>query len=725
MLATFKRLLLCGATVLTGCISATAQYAYLFSEDVAVFYPKDYDASQHSPSPIFIRDLAPMGQVPSDWNVRPIFSLSAGKSIATIKVEEGVDFYGTGEVTGDLRRNGKKIELWNVDTPAYGVDGGTHLYQSHPWVMGVRSDGSAFGIIADNTWRSHIDIDTQVRFESEGPAFRIIVIEKNSPQALMATLTELTGHMEMPPLWALGYHQCRWNYNPDTRVKEIADSLRYYKIPSDVIWLDIDYMDQFKIFTFHKEEFSKPKELNDYLHDKNFKSVYMIDPGVKVEKGYFVDDQGTAADYWVKDENGKTFVGDVWPGPCHFPDFTRPEVRNWWSTLYKNFMMQGVDGVWNDMNEPAVFGITTMPMSNRHQGGEGYTSGSHMRYHNIFGYNMVTASRNGSLCANPDKRPFLLTRSNFLGGHRYAATWTGDNASSWEHLEMSVPMSITLGLSGQPFNGPDIGGFCGNTTSELLANWMSSGVYFPFVRNHTIKGSIAQEPWAFGPEVLDVCRTAINRRYMLLPYIYTLFREASVNGMPVMRPLFFADIKDLSLRTEQKAFLLGGDLMVIPRWAGKTAIPQGDWKLLTLETKDDGYQAYLAQRPNSIVPMANLSQNTTEYRTDSLTLLINTGTEGVAAGVIYEDAGDGFAYKVGAYTEYKVEAKLIGNMLTTTLSQVGGELETTPKTLRVGFVTNGKITYSQWTKGNTVSMKVKKDKTTGIDIQKLTFKNKN
>lgn len=723
MLQKIKSKLLLAVAAITGCTAATAQQSFLAAEDIAVFYPKDYDASQHSPSPIFLRELAPVGQIGSGWKLRPEFT--TGPTTATIRVGDGVDLYGTGEVTGDLRRNGKTVELWNVDTPAYGVDNGSHLYQSHPWVMGVRRDGSAFGIIADNTWQSFIKTDdTVVTFTSEGPAFRVIIVEKESPQALMTALADLTGRMELPPLWSLGYHQCRWNYNPDTRVKEIADTLRHYRIPSDVIWMDIDYMEKFKIFTFSNDEFPDPKGLNDYLHDRGFKSVYMIDPGVKVEPGYFVDDQGSAGDYWVKDKDGNPFVGDVWPGPCHFPDFTRPEVRGWWSTLYKDFMAQGVDGVWNDMNEPSVFeGVRgSMPLTNLHEGGEGYTPGTHLRYHNLFGYNMVKASREGILRANPDKRPFVLTRSNFLGGHRYAATWTGDNASTWEHMEMSIPMTITLGLSGQPFNGPDIGGFCENTNADLLANWTSSGVYFPFVRNHTTKGSISQEPWAFGDEVLSVCRTAINRRYMLLPYIYTLFREASLSGIPVMRPLFFADVNDLSLRAEQKAFLLGGDLMVIPRWAGKTAMPQGNWKLLPLERRDDGWQAYVAQRPGSVIPIANLYQNTEEYRTDSLTLLVNPDDNGKAMGTLYEDAGDGFDYRKGIYANYRIEATVDGERLTVSLRRDEGMMETAQKTLRVGYVTGKGIVYSEWTKADTVTMNIKKDKKRGIDTSRLKFR---
>ena len=691
---------------------AMAQAAFVSDQQVAVFYPPQYDASQHEPSPIFEHEPKAIYPLPAQWRVRPQFSLQDGKSFAKMTVDEQVDFYGTGEVTGPLRRNGRTVGLWNIDTPAYSVDGGSHLYQSHPWVMGVREDGSAFGIIADNTWRQSISItDHQVTFESQGPAFRVVVIERESPRQLMKALVELTGTMSLPPLWSLGYQQCRFSYQPDTQVMEIADQLRKHQIPADVIWMDIDYMDGYKIFTFNPKEFSNPKKLNDYLHQHHFKSVYMIDPGVKVESGYFVDDQGTAGDYWVKDKEGKPFVGNVWPGPCHFPDFTRPEVRMWWATLYKDFIATGIDGVWNDMNEPAVFNQheNTMPIDNIHLGGEGLAAGPHLRYHNVFGLNMVRASRQGLLLAQPQKRPFILSRSNFLGGHRYAATWTGDNLSSEDQMKLSVPMSLTLGLSGQPFNGPDIGGFCESATGDLLAQWTAMGVFFPFVRNHSIKGSAQQEPWAFTQEVLDACRTAINRRYLLMPYIYTAFREASVDGMPVMRPVFMADEHDLSLRGEDKAFLLGGDLMIVPQWAGKVSEPgQGSWCALTLEDHPDSYQAVLKQRPGSVIPLANLAQSTEEMRTDSLTLLVCLDEDGRACGQLYEDDGDGYGYRHGDYLVTKMEANLQKKQLHVTLSAVEGDREPPVRRLRIAFVKDGKVQYSAWQEGSSATMKIRK-----------------
>jgi alpha-glucosidase len=685
-----------------------AQATFMSNDNIAVFIPANYDASCHQPSPIFVQELVPTAALPHDWRLKPVFSQREGKQIATIHVGEGVDLYGTGEVTGPLKRNGRKISLWNIDTPAYGVDGGSHLYQSHPWVMGLRADGSAFGIIADNTWRQTISTDQDVVFESDGPAFRVVIIERPNVQQLMQALADLTGHMELPPLWSLGYHQCRHTYYPDGRVMEVADLLRKHQIPSDVIWMDIDYMNGYRIFTFNPDGFSNPLRLNDYLHQQDFKTVYMIDPGVKVEEGYFVDDQGTAGDYWVKDKNGQVFEGNVWPGACHFPDFTRPEVRSWWATLYKDFMATGVDGVWNDMNEPAIFGQPegTMPRDNRHLGGEGVTAGPHLRFHNVYGMNMVRASRQGLLLANPQKRPFILSRSNFLGGQRYAATWTGDNLSHPDHLKLSVPMSLTLGLSGQPFNGPDIGGFCENSNGQLVAEWTALGVYFPFVRNHNTKGTVAQEPWAFTQEVLDACRTAINRRYRLMPYIYTLFREASTTGMPVMRPLFMADSKDLNLRSEDRAFLLGGDLMIRPQWAEHTAMPQQEWQCLELEETADSYQCELRQRPGSVIPLANLAQSTATLRTDSLTLLVCVDGEGKAVGQLYEDEGDGFGYREGRYRQTTIEATLRKKQLQVTLRQTDGQLPAVVRTLRIGFVAKGRVQYSPWLHGNDISFNI-------------------
>ncbi|UKK49139.1 DUF5110 domain-containing protein [Prevotella sp. E9-3] len=696
---------------LTTAVVAIAQQSFLIDNRVAVFYPANYDAAQHQPSPIFLRELAPISQnLPDDWQLRPRFTKENGHSVATFEVGDA-DLYGCGEVYGDLKRNGETVGLWNKDNGLYMTEGGKRLYQSHPWVLGVRKNGTAFGLIADNTWKSKLTTDHQVRFDSEGPAFRVVVIERNSPVEVLQELAKLSGTIEMPPLWSLGFHQCRHSYVPDTWAMQIADTFRDKQIPCDVIWMDIIYMDGFRIFTFSPKEMPNPKAFNDYLHSKKFKSVFMIDPGVKVDPNYFVDQQGMANDYYVKTKDGKPFVGQVWPGDTHFPDFTRPEVRRWWSTLYPDFMATGIDGIWNDMNEPAVFDgpDSSMPEDNVHLGGEGLAEGPHLRYHNVYGYNMVKATREGMLLANPQKRPFVLSRSNFLGGQRYAATWTGDNASTWEHMKASIPMTLNMGLTGQPFNGPDIGGFARDCNGELLAHWTAIGVYFPFVRNHCSLEEVQQEPWAFGQQVEDVCRTAINRRYRLLPYVYTLFRETSQTGIPVMRPVFMADVNDETLRSEQQAFLLGGDLLIVPRWAEKPALPKGNWATFSMENGDDGYQARLALRPGSVLPLANLYQNTVDYCTDSLTLVVNLDEKGLAQGRLYEDDGDGFNYRSGDYSDYQLKANTDGKTLTVSLQKIDGKRKASNKRwLRIAQIVKGRLVYSNWQEGNQAVVKLRK-----------------
>ncbi len=635
--------------------------AALLKEGVAIFYPSNFITSNNNPYFALNEEPHEIGNLPLNWKTKVEFTNSFGKSMAYIKVEEGTDLYGTGEVTGSLIRNGSTRRLWNFDNYEYAKDNGIRLYQSHPWVLGVRKDGTAFGILANNTWKQSISLGEGILFASDGPSFSVIVIEEDTPQKVVQMLAELTGKIDLPPLWSLGFQQCRWSYYPDSRVKGVADTFRMKKIPCDVIWMDIHYMDEYRIFTFSPKFFPNPKETNEYLHSKGFKSVWMIDPGVKLDPKYAVYDSGKKEDVWVKDSAGNDFTGKVWPGDCVFPDFTQEKTAKWWGALYKDFMAKGVDGVWNDMNEPSVFdGIDgTMPVNNYHKGGANVyensgkiAEGNHLRYHNVYGMLMAKASKEGILKANPDKRPFLLTRSNYLGGQKYAATWTGDNKASWDYLKMSIPMSITLGLSGQPFNGPDIGGFGGNSTKELYNHWIALGAFYPFSRAHKTNKSLNHEPWSFGKETEDIARTAIERRYRLLPYIYTLFYESSVDGMPVMRPVFFADYKDTKLRKEQQAFLLGGDLLVIPKWADSPVLPAGKWRTVSIvgeDSKNDKYQPEVKIRPGAIVPLGDIIQNTTEFSIHNLTLFVSLDNLNKASGKMYLDAGDGFGYKKGDY----------------------------------------------------------------------------
>ncbi|WP_158883633.1 TIM-barrel domain-containing protein [Rhodanobacter sp. L36] len=649
------------ATTVTASSSVPSMRAERIGDGIVAFLPAGMQ--RYPTSLALVKTPTQGGSIASSWSLRPRFGSDGTGTHVTLVVPENTDLYGTGEVTGPLRRNGSAITLWNTDNFEYQLDGGRQLYQSHPWVLGVRADGTAFGVLFDSTWRAALKTGNTIEFDSSGPPMPVIVIDRLSPQLVLQGLAELTGKMPLPPRWALGYQQSRWSYTPDKRVLEIADEFRKRRIPADVIWMDIDYMDGFRVFTFDPKGFPDPEKLNRDLHARGFHSVWMIDPGVKFDPGYAIYDSGTARDVWVKDAYGKDYHGEVWPGLVSYPDFTRPQTRQWWSALYANYMAEGIDGVWNDMNEPSVFKVPSMSMpdDNWHRGGGDLAPGPHLQYHNVYGMLMTRATRDGIQAANPDKRPFVLTRANFIGGQRYAATWTGDNTSTWTDLKTSIPMSINLGLSGQPFSGADIGGFSGETTPDLWANWIAIGAFYPFSRAHTTKASQQKEPWAFGPMVENTARIAIERRYRLLPYLYTLFHRASVDGTPVMQPVFFADPRDLRLRSEQEAFLLGGDLLVVPAWAKKPALPQGIWRTISLvdHDREDAHQATLKLRGGAIVPLGRVVQNSTEESLDPLTLLVSLDSKGQARGELYEDAGDGYGYRKGDYrlTTYVAERK--------------------------------------------------------------------
>lgn len=664
--------------------------AEMVGERTARFWPAGADESKALPSFAIEKPRTPTGPVPRSWKLKPKFSKAKECKYVVLEVPAETDLYGTGEVTGGLLRNGYTIILYNKDNYGYGKP--DQLYQSHPWVLGLREDGSAFGVIFDTPWQAQLDLKTAIVFSTplQAPDFPVYVFEGAGPQEVMIQLGELTGRMPMPPRWALGYHQCRYSYYPDARVREIADTFRAKQIPCDVIWLDIDYMNGFRIFTFDPARFPDPKGLNTYLHSLGFKSIWMIDPGVKYEPGYFVYDSGTKEDVWVLDPAGKPFIGPVWPGDCVFPDFTMPRTRRWWAQLYQDFLAKGIDGIWNDMNEPAVFNaLGTMPPDCFHRGGDNLPAGPHIQYHNVYGLLMVKSSREGILQARPNRRPFILSRANFLGGHRYAATWTGDNKAVWEHLKWSIPMSLNLGLSGQPFNGPDIGGFDGNAAPDLWAHWISVGAFYPFSRAHTTKESDAQEPWAFGPETEKAARIALQRRYRLLPYLYTLFRQSHLTGLPVMRPVLFAEPKDLSLRMEEQAFLLGEDLLIIPRWAVNPSLPSGIWRKIafTPEEAGDPYQCELKLRGGAILPLGKIIQNTEENSLDELTLLVCLDKNGTARGTLYEDGGDGYEYESGDYLLTEYTARQDGRTVSIQISRQEGRRPRSLRSARVELIT--------------------------------------
>lgn len=695
--------------VLFGCLTAPAAHAEPVAEAIGQgivrFDASAEAAAQRRPSFALVRPFEPIASLdPKQLSVAPEYGFEDGRHTATISIEKGTSLYGTGEVAGPLLRNGFVVETWNYDAFGYGLDA-KNLYTSHPWVLAVREDGTAFGVLADTTERCEIDLRDGITFRAVGPEFAVIVIDRASPQEVMKGLGELTGTIAMPPKWAVGYHQCRYSYNPESRVKAVVSEFRKRKLPADVIWMDIDYMDGYRVFTFDEEQFPDPKGLNEWLDEQGFSNIWMIDPGVKKEEGYFVYDSGEEHDVWTKNAQGETFTGEVWPGVCVFPDYLNKEVRSWWASLYEDFMALGIDGVWNDMNEPAVFNVEskTMPEDNIHHADDELGgTGTHARYHNVYGMQMIRATREGVLAVNPDKRPFVLSRANYIGGQRYGATWTGDNSANWEHLDMSIPMTVNLGLSGQPFAGPDIGGFAYNGDGELFARWMGFGTLMPFARGHTAKGNIDKEPWSFTPEVEATCRRALERRYRLMPYIYTLFHESSVSGMPIAMPTFFADPSDPALRSEDDSFLLGPDLLVAakatPEADRMTVLPAAidgvEWAEFDFESFDGGRDSKdtdlpaLYIRPGSILATAPVTQyfgDRPDSR-DELTLIVHLDASGSAQGELYEDAGEGFGYLAGEYLRTTFVAHRDGDKVKVRVASTEGRMEIPDRTIKVRVI---------------------------------------
>jgi alpha-glucosidase len=588
-----------------------------------------------------------------------------------LAIEPGTSLYATGETAGPLRRNGRVTICWNTDSFDY-TDRTRSLYQSHPFVLAVRRDGTAYGVICETTHWCRIDLRGGIHFSARGYSPAVTIIERDSPQEVMSAFAELTGTMPMPPRWSLGYQQSRWSYEPESRVREIAKGFRDRNIPCDVLWFDIDYMHGFRCFTFDHAKFPDPAALNRDLHSLHFKTIYMIDPGIKVDPNYAVYAQGRHArdgsqSVFIQNSLGQEHNGSVWPGPCAFPDFTSDAVRTWWSDLYREFMSTGIDGVWNDMNEPAIFDGPgkSMPTTCTHDADDELGGpDTHARYHNIYGMQMVRASRNGLIAASPDTRQFILTRSNFLGGHRYAATWTGDNRSDWSHLRWAIPMALNLSLSGQHFVGPDIGGFVGDATSELFARFMGIGSLLPFARGHSIKDSRDHEPWSFSTDCETACRLALQRRYRLLPYLYTLFRDSVADGTPIIRPVFFAQPSDPSLRAIDHAFLLGPDILVVAAVDQHNMEPPPsplagwrEFEIVDSHADVPGISTRRAHaalprlfiRPGAIVPFAPVAQSTDQSDISRLTLLVAPADDGLAHGRIYNDDGISHGHESGLF----------------------------------------------------------------------------
>ncbi len=459
---------------------------------------------------------------------------------------EDAHYFGLGDKPGPLDRAGETFTMWNSDT--FGWQESTDpIYKSIPFFLSM-SAGRTIGVLLDNTFRTTFDFgrereDRMVMSAPAGP-LDYYVLYGPEPKQVVESYAWLTGPTPLPPMWALGYQQSRWSYAPQTRVEEIADHLRADRIPTDVIWLDIDYQYKYRPFTVDTATFPDLPGLIHDLSAKHFHTVAITDLHVAnvASQGYAPYDSGKAGDHFVK-ENGQDYVGKVWPGPAVFPDFTRQQTRTWWGGLFADFIHNGVAGFWNDMNEPAVFDVPgkTMPSDVVHRIDEpGFRTRTalHPEIHNLYGMENSRATEEGLLTLRPDRRPFVMTRASFAGGQRYAVTWTGDNSSTWNHLRMTTPQLLNLGLSGFAMAGADVGGFAGSPSPELLTRWLMLAAFQPIDRDHASKGTRDHELWVDGPAQEDIRRRYIEERYRLMPYLYTTAEEMSRTGLPITRPLF-------------------------------------------------------------------------------------------------------------------------------------------------------------------------------------------
>ena len=581
------------------------------------------------------------------------------------KMPPDENYYGLGDKAGPMNRRNRAFTNWNTDEFGW-QESSDPLYKTIPFFMGLRK-GVAYGVFFDNTYRSSFDFGKESRdyfsFGAEGGELNYYFIAGPEPKRVVEQYTALTGRAPMPPLWTLGYQQCRYSYYPESRAREIVKTLRDKKIPADTIYLDIDYQQGYAPFTINREYFPTFEKMISDFRAQGFHTILITDLHIKKDPdhGYTPYDSGIKNDVFVKNPDGSVYVGKVWPGDSVFPDFTLSRVRDWWGGLYKNFVAMGVAGFWNDMNEPSVFfrADKTMPLDTVHRLDDGSTI-DHRAAHNIFGMENTRATYEGLLKLQAGERPFVLTRAAYSGAQRYAATWTGDNSSTWNHLKMSTPMLMSMGISGMPLVGDDIGGFAGSPTPDLLTRWFEVGALNPIYRDHTAKGTADQEPWVHGPEQEAIRRKYIELRYRLMPYLYTAIEETARTGVPLMRPLFLEYPQAPEFYGDDRDFLFGRDLFVAPAStemvdAEDVTLPPGDWydlwsgarhahdEKIQLHPRLDELPLYV--RAGAIVPMQSVVQNTGETPDGPLQLHIYPGED--CRGSLYQDDGHSFAYQKG------------------------------------------------------------------------------
>jgi alpha-glucosidase len=573
-------------------------------------------------------------------------------------------FYGLGEKAGSLLKNGNQYTMWNSDTPGYDSKSDP-LYQSIPFFIGIRNH-KAYGIFLDDTYKSYFNMGAANNrfywFGAENRELDYYFIYGPEIKKVISSYTDLTGRMHLPPKWALGYQQSKWSYYPEYEVRDIAKNFRERQIPCDVIYLDIHYMNGYRVFTWNKDRFPNPQKMLSDLHKEGFKVVTIIDPGVKADTtDYSIAKEGLEKNLFVKYPDGVLYEGQVWPSWAYFPDFTKKETRDWWGSNIANLLSEGVSGIWNDMNEPSVWGKAFPDMVQFNDNGFG---ANHKKIHNVYGLEMARATYNGIKKAYPDRRPFILTRAGFAGIQRYAAVWTGDNVSNEESLQLACTMPQGMGISGIPFCGSDVGGFIGYPSQDLYLRWIELGAFTPFYRGHSELNEPNKEPWAFGEDIEKWARDIITLRYELLPYLYNEFYNASQTGLPIMRPMFLEYQNDEECYSDnaQYQFMFGDNILVAPVLSAKENfkklyLPKGKWMDWWTSKIYDGNQWIIMDAPvwkiplflkeGGIVPMEEKQDYVGEKDIKELTLKIFPSDS--STYTLYEDDGITTNYQKGDY----------------------------------------------------------------------------
>ncbi|MHC6629321.1 glycoside hydrolase family 31 protein [Streptomyces globosus] len=540
-----------------------------------------------------------------------------------VRAEVGADarFFGLGGRAGGPRLRDGAYRLWNTDPGGAFGPGDDPLYVTMP-VQLVVADAGTHLVFHDNTWDGRVllregeegagsgpDRPGTCELRMDGGPLRCWVLA-GTPARVLRGWAALTGAPAVPPAWALGYQHARWGFGSADEVRRVVAGYRSRGLPLSAVHLDIDHYDGHRVFTVDRERFPDLPGLAGELDGAGVRLVSIVDPAVKVGDAVHAAGRAVGAHgAFVRDAAGREVRGEVWPGRCAYPDFTRPEVRAWWGGLYAERLDQGFSGVWHDMNEPvsfAPFGETTLPRSARHGlDGEG---GDHRAAHNVYALNMARAGWEGLVRLRPGERPFLFSRSGWAGMQRYGGSWSGDVATGWEGLRASLSLVLGLGLCGVPYSGPDVGGFGGSPSPELYLRWLQLGAYLPLFRTHSALWAGRREPWEFGPEVERHAAAVLAERERLRPYFVTLAYLAHRTGAPYVRPLWWGDPGDRALRDCEDAFLLGDGLLVAPvlepgveRRAVR--LPRGRWYDTATGAAYEGPGRVLLDAPAGRIPV--------------------------------------------------------------------------------------------------------------------------